>query len=82
MNKEKLRETLADELHEIWAHWMKYQFTRMQYSNNGEWVILDADMKKWTKQAHTPYSKLNENEKNSDRDQADRLIKRAWLIAK
>ena len=81
MDKEKLREILADELHEIWAHWMRYQFTKMQYSDNGDWVILDADMKRWTRQAHTPYSKLSESEKDSDRDQADKLIKRAGLVA-
>jgi len=83
MSSEKnLREVLADESHEIWAHWMRHMFTRMQYSQNGEWVILDHDMKRWTKQAHTPYKKLSESEKDSDRNQADKILKRIALQEK
>ena len=81
MDTPNLRETLADESHEIWAHWMRYMFTKIYYSQGGDWVVPDADIKKWTKQAHTPYSKLSESEKDSDRDQADKLIKRAGLKA-
>lgn len=74
----ELRENIADIQHEIWSHWMKYQFSQCQPDTTGLYrgcLIIPAEkVERWTKQMNTPYSELTEQEKESDRHQADKVL--------
>lgn len=69
-----LREQLADNQHEIWAHWMRYQFSQCHVAEGGHLIIPAEKVERWQRQMETPYSELTEAEKNSDRDQASKVI--------
>ena len=69
-----LKEQLADISHEIWAHWMKYLFSRCEDDDLGM-VISHEDAEHWKRQINTAYEDLTEREKDSDREQADKIIK-------
>ena len=58
-------EKLADLEHKQWAHWTKYMLENMTKEN----------IVRWKKQINTPYFKLSEKEKESDRVWARKVIK-------
>lgn len=79
-----LREALAELQHEIWSHWMKYLFSRCEPIGGcepiGEWVdspqVMPRDqVDRWLQQSRTHYSSLSEKERDSDREQADKILK-------
>lgn len=72
--KSKL-EILADQQHEIWSHWMKYLFSVSSINDSGECIIPANLTKRWHEQADKPYSHLSEKEKESDREQAIKILK-------
>ena len=80
MNDNKLREALAEVSHEIWAHWMTYLFSKCWYPNLKVYPELDAVLipnklhLQWTRQMNTNYADLTEHEKDSDREQADKIL--------
>jgi len=58
------REKLASFIHDQWAHWTRYFFEN-----------LDNDhIPIWKRQMVTSYENLNEKEKNSDREWADKIL--------
>jgi hypothetical protein len=59
-----LREKLADLEHTQWAHWTRYMLQNMNLDN----------ITRWQKQIETPYASLTEEEKDSDRVWADRVL--------
>ena len=69
----ELREKLAAVQHEIWAHWMKYLFS-VTCARGGEHTICYETAKRWKRQIGMPYNELSEREKESDRDQADKVL--------
>lgn len=69
-----LREELANVQHSIWAHWMKYLFTTCQKNDDGSVLIPAEKVIRWTRQVNTEYKDLSEQEKKSDRDQADKIL--------
>lgn len=69
----EIREMLAKATHEMWAHWMRYLFSRAAFQYGQAW-INSADVERWTRQMKTPYEELHESEKDSDRDIADRFL--------
>lgn len=71
----ELREQLAALSHEIWAHWMRYQFSVCETSLNGSVYIPVEKIARWTKQIEADYADLTEREKDSDREQADKILK-------
>lgn len=71
----KMREALSDEQHKIWSHWMKYMFTQGQMNEDGSWTMPSDKVARWQKQMNTDYQNLSENEKESDRHQADKILK-------
>jgi len=70
-----LREELAALSHDIWAHWMRYLFTISIWNSDGSVTIQADDVKRWFRQAQTDYADLSEAEKESDRHQADKILK-------
>lgn len=81
--KEQLREKLAKFIHEdLWAHWMKYLFSK---TVRGEFLgnrsiadvpcILGHDEQRWRRQMETLYEDLSEDEKKSDQELAEKLMK-------
>lgn len=75
------REEVAAFVHEKWANWMRYMF-----SKNTKEEIQTSDPKsvgifwtaeqhlRWQRQMETPYKALPEEEKESDRKIADEII--------
>jgi len=75
--KEDLRERLAAVQHDIWRHWMRYQFAqcrRPEGPDDGTLIIPADKVKRWLRQTETPYADLTEREKESDRHQADKVL--------
>jgi hypothetical protein len=58
-----IRERLAALEHEQWAHWTRYLLDHPTPEN----------IERWRWQIDTPYDRLNESEKQSDREWADRV---------
>lgn len=69
-----LREKLATVQHDIWISWMEYLFSVSIDNNDGTYTIPADKVARWVRQMSTPYSKLSEDEKNSDREQADKVL--------
>ena len=78
-----LREELSDLSHEIWSHWMRWMFEQGGYStiqvdDNGKfitfWTMEPERYERWQRQMNTSYHDLTEQEKDSDREQADKII--------
>ena len=69
-----LRDDLAEYAHVAWAGWMKYLFSKCFINRQGDCVIPRDAYKRWYRQMETSYDDLPENEKGSDREEADRMI--------
>jgi len=69
-----LREQLASIQHEVWVNWMKYLFSTCTENPDGSFVIPADKARRWHGQIATPYQELSEAEKDSDREQADRIL--------
>lgn len=76
--------------HDRWARWQKYMFSKgyifsTQDSNPpelGSFVLRPEFVDRWFRQVDTPYSKLSESEKESDRKETRNylpLIKQHFL---
>jgi hypothetical protein len=69
---------LADELasveHERWAHWQRYMHDQGERLSDGSLLIPAELVNRWESQIARPYSKLEENEKASDREQVRRYL--------
>jgi hypothetical protein len=72
---DELRERLAAEQHEIWAHWMQYLFSVSITNPDGSYTIPQRTAYRWQRQMDTSYTLLTEKEKDSDREHADTTIK-------
>jgi hypothetical protein len=80
---DKLLEDLANLAHEQWSGWMYYMFSKCvqeERFENGEFfktenlIIPRWAVERWTRQMNTKYKDLSEEEKNSDREEAERVI--------
>lgn len=64
--------------HDIWSHWMNYILTQGEYiEKKGEEVSFSIPIDKincWKMQMLTEYEDLSEEEKDSDRRIAKRLV--------
>jgi hypothetical protein len=72
------REQLAALAHEQWAGWMKYLFEKSIERDGGSVEIPAHLVTRWKRQMNTAYVDLPESEKESDRAEADRIL-RAFL---
>lgn len=80
---EELMEVLSAYAHEAWSGWMRYMFGKCDIVI--EEPFLDGDKKalitmphalfeRWTRQMRTPYADLPEEEKNSYRAEALKML--------
>jgi hypothetical protein len=74
MATEEMREKLADLQHEQWSGWMKYMFSKSQMLVDNDIVVPAYLANRWRRQMETPYSELPEEEKESDRIEADKYL--------
>ena len=70
-----LREKIADVQHAIWAHWMRYLFSCCIENDDGSATIPADKVSRWLGQKARTYDQLSEKEKDSDREQADKVLK-------
>lgn len=70
MNKEQV----ADLCHSQWSSWMLYLFEKGTFQEDGTWIMPAEFVRRWQLQAITPYAELSEQEKDSDRTEADKFL--------
>ena len=70
-----LREKLAELCHKQWSGWMLYLFGKGSHTEAGTWIMPKWAVDRWTRQMAADYNELSEQEKDQDRDEADRFIK-------
>jgi hypothetical protein len=70
----EFRELVAALCHEQWSGWMLYLFGKSQRKSDGSYVIPPEFADRWMRQQTTAYDNLPENEKKSDRVEADKFI--------
>lgn len=70
-----MREALSDASHSIWSHWMKWMFSVGTFNKDGTWTMPADKAERWQRQMNTSYAELPDNEKNGDREQADKILK-------
>lgn len=71
---EKLVEDLASIEHERWSHWQRYLHEQCLRCEDGSLVIPAELVARWEKQMATTYNDLDEQEKESDREQVYRNL--------
>ena len=70
---DEIREALAAIQHEIWSHWMKHLFAVCV--DMGDHLLIPKSLwDKWHRQTITSYANLADAEKESDRQQADKVM--------
>lgn len=67
-------EHCAEIAHSQWTGWMEYLFSKCTLNDDGTASIPKWAVERWTRQINTPYSELSEQEKNSDREEAQKYI--------
>jgi hypothetical protein len=70
-----LREQLAALAHEQWAGWMKYMFGQSLEKEDGSIEIPSSLVARWKRQMNTTYTELPEDERESDRVEADKVLR-------
>lgn len=70
----ELRERLADLAHQQWCGWMKYMFGQCGRNPDESFTIPPWVVERWQRQMDTSYADLPEDEKASDRNEADRVL--------
>jgi hypothetical protein len=69
-----LLDIIAAIQHEIWSHWMEYLFSISILNSDGTYTIPSDKVSRWLRQLNTSYYELTEAEKESDRDQATKVL--------
>lgn len=75
MENPDLREALAALAHEQWSGWWLYAFSKGAVNDDGTLTLPAWAVTRWTRQMKTPYHELPEDEKESDRTEADRVLR-------
>ena len=76
------KEEKAKAAHDIWAHWMKYMFTKCKYfempddyASSRVLTIPSELVERWQRQMNTPFEELSEQEQKSDYKIAEQFLK-------
>lgn len=68
-----MREKLAAYAHKAWSGWIMYMFDKCVSGQDGTLIIPKEFVERWYRQASTGYVGLPEDEKKSDREEADKI---------
>ena len=70
------KEKIAELCHKQWSGWIKYMFSKCSCHAriDGIRIIPGWAVKRWARQANTPYVKLTPEEQESDRKEADKFL--------
>ena len=68
------REQLAEYAHEAWSGWMRHLFKMSSNYPPGLVTIPAKLVMRWMRQMDTDYIDLLEEEKDSDRKEADKML--------
>ena len=69
------RERIAAVQHGIWSHWMRYLFSVCgELNDDGSATIPAYNVERWHRQMETGYAALTDKERESDRNQADKVL--------
>lgn len=74
MNKIGIKERFAELCHKQWSGWMEYLFSKSVNNDDGTVLIPSWAVERWKRQMNTDYSDLSEDEKESDRREAEKII--------
>lgn len=74
MKKEIIEEHAAF-AHKAWSGWMEYLFSKSTSNGDGSETIPKELVDRWKRQLKTDYKDLPEDEKESDRDEARKVLK-------
>ena len=72
--KNDLVEKLAEYSHDSWSGWMVYMMGLSFFAMDGSITILPSLVKRWQRQMNTTYADLPEEEKESDRNEAIKIL--------
>ena len=74
MDKEDLIEPLAEYEHDRWARWQKHLFSKCIVNEDKSLTIPKEYVDRWARQMNTRYCNLDDDEKESDRLEAIRML--------
>jgi len=74
MNEKEVMEELAKYAHVAWSGWMKHIFRKSTINSDGTITIPKWAVDRWTRQSNIDYQDLPEEEKESDRKEAMRIL--------
>ena len=70
-----LKEEVAEFCHSQWSGWMEYLFDNCNRNKDGTVVIPKWAVDRWERQLKASYAELSEEEKDSDRAEAEGFLK-------
>ena len=70
----EMKEELASLCHEQWSGWMKYLFNKSRQNEDGSVTIPKWAVDRWREQMNSKYDYLTEQEKESDRKEANKFL--------
>lgn len=69
-----VKERLAEYAHKQWSGWMEYLFSKCVLKADGTAIIPAWAVDRWKRQIDTAYDNLSEQEKESDRKEAEGML--------
>ena len=69
-----LLEKLSDIEHQRWCHWQRFMHDQGKRMPDGSLLLPAGLVSKWDRLIETPYSKLTDKERESDREQVHRYL--------
>lgn len=75
--KESTIKRKAGAAHDIWSHWMRFQFTQGSFDSVGNFVIPLEKVERWQRQMNTNFVDLTDQEQKSDFEIAEKFM--GWL---
>lgn len=69
-----VREDLAAYAHNAWSGWWLYAFSKGTVNGDGTLTFPAWAVERWVRQMRTEYADLSEEEKLSDRAEADQML--------
>ncbi len=69
-----LTEALSAYAHDAWSGWWLYAFSKGTVNDDGTLTFPAWAVERWTRQMQTKYADLSDQEKESDRAEAAKMI--------